>query len=135
MDKVAEIAKMIDHSLLHPALTDLELKEGCEEAVEFHVASACVKPCDVLQAAKAGRVDKMIVDRTFHPLVERCQNCHSLNVGEVETCMVCGSKLLFKVSLINEILDMLIQSGAEFHFADSMPELEAVGGIAALLRY
>jgi deoxyribose-phosphate aldolase len=51
MDKVVEIAKMIDHSLLNPALTDLELKEGCEEAVLFHVASACVKPCDVKQTA------------------------------------------------------------------------------------
>jgi peptide subunit release factor 1 (eRF1) len=90
---------------------------------------------DVLQATKAGRVDKMIVDRAFHPQVERCQSCSSLNVGEVETCTVCGSKLLFKVSVINEMLEMLIQSGAEFHFADSIPELGEVGGIAALLRY
>ena len=90
---------------------------------------------DVLYATKAGRVDKIIIDRTFHPLVERCQNCHGLNVGEVESCQVCGSKLLFKVSVVNEILEMLIQSGAEFHFADSMPELREVGGIAALLRY
>jgi len=51
MDRSAEIAKMIDHSLLHPALTDQELKQGCEEAVMYHVASACVKPCDVKQAA------------------------------------------------------------------------------------
>ncbi len=90
---------------------------------------------DVLHCTKAGRVDKMIIDRTFHPLVERCQSCYSLNVGEVETCTVCGSKLLFKVSVVNEILEMLIQSGAEYHFADSLPELREVGGIAALLRY
>jgi deoxyribose-phosphate aldolase len=51
MGKSAEIAKMIDHSLLHPALTDEELKQGCEEAAMYHVASACVKPCDVRQAA------------------------------------------------------------------------------------
>lgn len=51
-DRAAEIAKMIDHSLLHPALTDQELKEGCDEAVEYHVASACVKPCDVKQAKR-----------------------------------------------------------------------------------
>jgi len=51
MDKVTEIAKMIDHSLLHPALTDQELKDGCEEAMTYHVASACVKPCDVKQTA------------------------------------------------------------------------------------
>ena len=89
---------------------------------------------DVLQATNAGRVDKMIIDRAFHPQVERCQSCHSMNIGEVETCKVCGSKLLFKVSVINEILEMLIQSGAEYHFADSIPELGEVGGIAALLK-
>lgn len=46
------IAKMIDHSLLSPSLTDLELKDGCEEARFYHVASACVRPCDVRQAAE-----------------------------------------------------------------------------------
>ncbi len=27
-----DIAKMLDHSLLHPTLTDKELQEGCELA-------------------------------------------------------------------------------------------------------
>src|SRR6185369_17435749 len=39
-----DIAKMIDHSLLNPVLTDRELEEGCRVAVEYDVASACVKP-------------------------------------------------------------------------------------------
>ncbi len=39
-----DIAKMIDHSLLNPVLTDRELEEGCRLAVEYDVASACVKP-------------------------------------------------------------------------------------------
>ena len=52
MDKVSEIAKMIDHSLLHPALTDAELQEGCEIARRYHVASVCVKPYHVNQARK-----------------------------------------------------------------------------------
>ncbi len=30
MEKVKQIAKMIDHSLLHPTMTDKDLKEGCE---------------------------------------------------------------------------------------------------------
>ena len=90
---------------------------------------------EVLEAANSGRVDKAIIDRAFHPQVERCQNCDGLNIGETPTCAVCGSQLLFKVSVINEILDMLINSGAEYRFADSVPELGEVGGIAALLRY
>lgn len=39
-----EIAKMIDHSLLHPVMTDRELEEGCEIAVKYDVASVCIKP-------------------------------------------------------------------------------------------
>jgi len=39
-----DIAKMIDHSLLNPALTDEELERGCRLAREYDVASACVKP-------------------------------------------------------------------------------------------
>jgi deoxyribose-phosphate aldolase len=39
-----DIAKMIDHSLLNPALTDREMEEGCLLARHYDVASACVKP-------------------------------------------------------------------------------------------
>jgi len=50
MDKVTEIAKMIDHSILHPTLTDHDLKRECEVAVKYNVASVCVKPYAVKQA-------------------------------------------------------------------------------------
>jgi deoxyribose-phosphate aldolase len=39
-----DIAKMIDHSLLNPVLTDQELEAGCHLALTYNVASACVKP-------------------------------------------------------------------------------------------
>jgi deoxyribose-phosphate aldolase len=39
-----DIAKMIDHSLLNPSLTDVELEDGCRLARRYDVASACVKP-------------------------------------------------------------------------------------------
>jgi deoxyribose-phosphate aldolase len=42
-----ELAKMIDHSLLHPTMTDEEIQKGCELARRYHVATACVKPCAV----------------------------------------------------------------------------------------
>ena len=38
------IATMIDHSLLHPTLTDKEIVRGCELAQKYAVATACVKP-------------------------------------------------------------------------------------------
>ena len=35
---------MIDHALLHPTLTDTELRAGCELVLAYDVASICVKP-------------------------------------------------------------------------------------------
>src|SRR5262245_20006019 len=40
----ADIAKMIDHSLLNPMLTSAELDAGCRLAVEYDVASVCIMP-------------------------------------------------------------------------------------------
>ncbi|MCX6627972.1 MAG: deoxyribose-phosphate aldolase [Candidatus Solibacter sp.] len=39
-----DIAKMIDHSLLNPGLTDEELEGGCRLARRYDAASVCVKP-------------------------------------------------------------------------------------------
>ena len=49
---LADIAKMIDHSLLHPTLTDDDLRKGCELAKTHHVASVCIKPYAVPLAAE-----------------------------------------------------------------------------------
>ena len=48
----AELAKMIDHSLLHPTLTDRELEEGCRLAAKYQVASVCIKPYAVRRAVE-----------------------------------------------------------------------------------
>src|SRR5262245_10835310 len=45
-----ELAGMIDHSLLHPTLTDQELEEGCRLAAQYRVASVCLKPYFVRRA-------------------------------------------------------------------------------------
>jgi deoxyribose-phosphate aldolase len=52
MNRVTEIAKMIDHSILHPTLTDDDLRRECEVAKKYNVASVCVKPYAVKQAAQ-----------------------------------------------------------------------------------
>ena len=40
----SDIAKMIDHSLLNPILTDKELEDGCKLALAYDVASVCILP-------------------------------------------------------------------------------------------
>lgn len=47
-----DIAKMIDHSLLHPTMDDSDLKQGIELAKNYDVASVCIKPYAVSLAAE-----------------------------------------------------------------------------------
>lgn len=49
---IKELAKMIDHSLLHPTMTDADLKAGCELAKQYDAASVCIKPYAVKQACQ-----------------------------------------------------------------------------------
>ncbi|HPP01640.1 MAG: deoxyribose-phosphate aldolase [Candidatus Omnitrophica bacterium] len=39
-----DIAKMIDHSLLNPTLTERDLEEGCQLALRYNTASVCILP-------------------------------------------------------------------------------------------
>jgi deoxyribose-phosphate aldolase len=56
-----ELAGMIDHSLLQPTLTDAELEEGCRLAVRYGVASVCIKPYAVPNAATWLKGSKVLV--------------------------------------------------------------------------
>lgn len=53
-----EILRHVDHTLLKPEATWAQVKQLCDEAVECGVASVCINPCFVQQAAEylAGRV-------------------------------------------------------------------------------
>jgi deoxyribose-phosphate aldolase len=50
--RLEDLAKMIDHSLLHPTITDEGIRSGCELALKYAVATACVKPY-AIQLAKS----------------------------------------------------------------------------------
>ena len=47
-----QLAKMIDHSLLHPTMTDRDLEDGCRVAAKYGVASVCIKPYAVKRAVE-----------------------------------------------------------------------------------
>lgn len=49
---LGQIAKMIDHSLLHPTMTDDDVLEGLRISKQYGVATACVKPYSIPLAKK-----------------------------------------------------------------------------------
>ncbi len=50
-----DIAKMIDHSLLNPVMTDQVLEEGLQVAIQYDVASVCIKPYYLRRCARLWR--------------------------------------------------------------------------------
>jgi len=61
MNKTQLLAKMIDHSILHPTMTDEDLKRECDVARKYSVASVCVKPYAVKQAVQLLRHSDVLV--------------------------------------------------------------------------
>jgi deoxyribose-phosphate aldolase len=58
---VYKLAKMIDHSILHPTMTDADLVRECEIAKKYDVASVCVKPYAVKQAVDLLKATDVLV--------------------------------------------------------------------------
>ena len=90
-----QLAKMIDHSLLHPTMTDQELEEGCRVAAKFGVASVCIKPYAVKRAAELLRGSGVLVGAVIgfphgNSCTEskRCETKLACEDGAVEIDMV-----------------------------------------------
>ncbi|MCJ1253035.1 hypothetical protein MMC24_000842 [Lignoscripta atroalba] len=49
---VPMLSKMIDHSLLHPTMTDSDIEAGLQLSLKYDVATACIKPYAISQAQK-----------------------------------------------------------------------------------
>jgi len=56
-----QLAKVIDHSLLKPELTEADVIEGCELAHKYHAATVCVKPTHVRLAAEMLKDSDVVV--------------------------------------------------------------------------
>jgi len=89
----------------------------------------------VVAAAQQGRVETAVVDRTYKPEGRRCRECEHLEPRVVEACPACGSKSVFAVDLVSDLVDLLERTSATIDFADPIPTLTDAGRVAALLRY
>ena len=122
---ILELAKMIDHSLLHPTMTDKDLKEGCELAAKYNTATVCIKPYAVADAQewlKGSDVEICAVagfphgnSHTDSIIVEAVRAC---NEGATEidivsnTGKVMGGDWDYVSNEIKEINDIVVAEGA-----------------------
>lgn len=97
-----DIAKMIDHSLLQPALTDAELEQGCRLAREYDVASICIKPYAVHQAAEWLAGSTVAVGTTVG--FPHGGQTLEMKVNEAEVALLDGANELDMVVNIGKVL-------------------------------
>lgn len=99
---LAELAKMFDHSLLQPTLTDLDLDRGFEVAREYRVASVCVKPYGVARAAAALKGSGVLVGTVIG--FPHGSNLPKIKVAEAEAAMADGAVELDMVVNVGKVL-------------------------------
>lgn len=99
---IREIAKMIDHSLLHPTMTDADLREGCELALKYDVASVCVKPYAVSMAAQLLTGSEVLVGTVIG--FPHGNSATSIKVAETEQACRDGAVEIDMVVNIGKVL-------------------------------
>ena len=100
----ADIAKMIDHSLLQPTLTDAELEAGCRLARDFEVASICIKPYGVKLATKVLAGSTVAVGTTIG--FPQGGHVTAVKVAEAERAIDDGARELDMVVNIGKVLSL-----------------------------
>lgn len=98
----ARIAKLIDHSLLKPTLTEAELWEGCRLAVQHDVASVCIVPYGVQRCAEL-LADSSVQPSTTVGFPHGGQTRHN-KVGEASESLRLGATELDMVVNISQVL-------------------------------
>lgn len=97
-----DIAKMIDHSLLHPTMSDEVLKAGCALAKAYDVASVCIKPYAVRMAADwLGGSDVLVGTVVGFP---HGSNLTAIKVAEARQAIADGAAEIDMVVNIGKVL-------------------------------
>ena len=97
-----DIAKMIDHSLLNPVLTQADLEEGCRVALTYDVASVCIMPFALRWAADLLKGSNVRASTTIG--FPHGGHTTAIKVAEAEQALADGGEELDMVVNINQVL-------------------------------
>jgi deoxyribose-phosphate aldolase len=99
---VADIAKMIDHSVLKPESTEEDLSQGCRIALEHDVATVCLLPYYVKECSEILRGSDVRTCTTVG-FPHGCQAA-SVKMEEARRCLDDGAEELDMVVNISKVL-------------------------------
>ncbi len=97
----SQLAKVIDHSLLRPELTEQEVMDGCKLAAKYETATVCVKPCHVKLAAEHLQGTNVIVSTVVG--FPHGSNLTATKLAEAQAAMDQGARELDMVLNIGQL--------------------------------
>jgi deoxyribose-phosphate aldolase len=99
---LSQLAKMIDHSLLHPTMTDKDIIKGCELSKKYNVATACIKPyCIPMVKELLSDSDVGVCPVIAFP---HGNSMTSIKVKEAEAAVLAGGQEIDMVVNIGKVL-------------------------------
>jgi len=85
-------------------------------------------------AVMAGQVETLLVSQGFTTGGWKCEACQLFDLGHREGCRSC-SRPVTEIDFIEELTEYVHRTDGEVDFVMDSDDLEALGGVAALLRY
>jgi deoxyribose-phosphate aldolase len=122
------LAKMIDHSLLHPTMTDEAIAAGCRLARRHEVASACVKPYVIPLARDLLEGSAVAVCAVI--AFPHGNSTTDIKVREAEQAVAAGASEIDMVVNVGKVLG----GDWEYVSAEIKAINEAVTGAGAILK-
>jgi peptide chain release factor subunit 1 len=89
---------------------------------------------DVTDAVRAGKVEVLLVTSGSKLRGWKCERCKVFGLGDRSTCPSC-EKPVSVMDAMERTVKEATQRGAQLEFVARDPDLEALGGIGAFLRY
>jgi peptide chain release factor subunit 1 len=89
---------------------------------------------DTLQAVLGRQVYALVLSERFSVQGWRCRRCGAIGAGGVAICTGC-SRSAQSAEVGEEMLQEVIRQGGTVNIVRDQPQLEAAGGVGALLRY
>lgn len=89
---------------------------------------------DTLEALEEGRVDTLVVAADLRAEGRRCPRCGHLSLEEVR-CAACGGETERADHIVEEAVELAVRQKCRVETIGGAEELEALGGVGALLRF
>jgi deoxyribose-phosphate aldolase len=116
-----QLARLIDHSLLLPELTEAEAIEGCRTAKKYHCVSVCIKPCFLELAVKELAGSDVAVgtvlsfphgNGTIASKVFEAKDAMSRGATELDLVLNIGALRSGKYDLVREEVRQVVEAAA-----------------------